>query len=442
MTPTLLLDLDDTLLGNKLGTFLPAYFKALASHWSRHVEPDRFVSTLITATQRMIQNQRPDRTLKEVFEDSFYPALGLNPEDVQTDFNSFYAEVFPALRTLTKRRERAIDLIEYAFDCGYQVVIATNPLFPRTAILQRLEWAQISAQRYPFELITSYETFHFTKPNPAYYAEILARIGWPAGPVAMIGDDLENDIYPARRLGLAAFWITQNGQSPPDGKYESLRSPVGSPVGGAGEACPTTNRILSRRFPENRKYEPSGAGGLADVIPWLESGPPDHLKPDYSSTDSIIATLRATPAALNALTADLSAELFTIRPEPGEWCLAEILCHLRDVEAEVNLPRYQKVIRETDPFLPGMVTDPWADERQYICQDGPSALAEFSKARLEALALLEDLEPEDWHRPARHAIFGPTDLKELTSINAGHDRLHLQQFHRTLQTVSEQVQKT
>jgi HAD superfamily hydrolase (TIGR01549 family) len=407
VTRTLLLDLDDTLLSNKLGTFLPAYFKALASHWSRHAEPDRFVSTLIASTQMMIQNQRPDRTLKEVFEDSFYPALGLNPEDVQTDFNSFYAEVFPTLQTLTRIRERAIELIEYAFDCGYQVVIATNPLFPRTAILQRLEWAQISAQRYPFQLITSYETFHFTKPNPAYYAEILARIGWPVGPVAMIGDDLENDIYPARRLGLAAFWITQNGQFPPDGKYK-----------------------------------PSGVGGLADVIPWLESGPPDHLKPDYSSTDSIVATLRATPAALNALTADLSTELFTIRPEPGEWCLAEILCHLRDVEAEVNLPRYQKVIRETDPFLAGMVTDPWADERQYICQDGLSALAEFSHARLEALACLEDLEPEDWRRPARHAIFGPTDLKELTSISAGHDRLHLQQFQRTLQTVSERVQKT
>ena len=407
MTPTLLLDLDDTLLGNKLGTFLPAYFKALASHWSRHVEPDRFVSTLISSTQRMIQNQRPDRTLKEVFDDSFYPTLGLNSEEVQADFNAFYAEVFPTLQTLTKRRERAIELIEYAFDCGYQVVIATNPLFPRTAILQRLEWAQISAQRYPYQLITSYETFHFTKPNPAYYAEILARLGWPPGPVAMIGDDLENDIYPARRLGLAAFWITQNGESPPDGKFK-----------------------------------PSGAGGLAEVIPWLESGPSDHLKPDFSSTDSIIATLRATPAGLDALTDDLSLELFTIRPEPGEWCLAEILCHLRDVEVEVNLPRYLKVIQETDPFLPGMVTDPWADERQYICQDGLSALAEFSQARLETLGLLDNLDPADWHRPARHAIFGPTDLKELTSISAGHDRLHLQQFRRTLQMVSEQVQNT
>ncbi|HZD57188.1 MAG TPA: HAD-IA family hydrolase [Anaerolineales bacterium] len=405
MIPTLLLDLDDTLLSNKLDTFLPAYFQALASHWSRHVEPNRFIAALISSTQTMIQNQRPDRTLKDIFEDSFYPSLGLNAKEVETDFDSFYAEVFPTLQPLTRTRARAIELIEYAFDCGYQVVIATNPLFPRTAILQRLEWAQISPQRYPFRLITSYETFHFTKPNPAYYAEILARIGWPSGPAAMIGDDLENDIYPARRLGLAAFWITENGQSAP-----------------------------------GKKYKPSGIGELADVIPWLEAGPSGYLKTDYSSIDSILATLRATPAALHTLSSDLSSELFTIGPEPGEWCLAEILCHLRDVEEEVNLARYQKVVGETDPFLPGMVTDPWADERQYICQDGPTALAEFSQARIKALALLENAEPQDWHRTARHAIFGPTNLQELASINAGHDRLHVQQFHQTLKAISNPVQ--
>lgn len=406
MTPTLLLDLDDTLLSNKLDTFLPAYFEALASHWSRHVEPSRFIPVLISSTQTMIQNQRPDRTLKEVFEDSFYPSLGLNAKDVEADFDSFYAEVFPSLRPLTKRRASAIELIEYAFDCGYQVVIATNPLFPRTAILQRLEWAQISSQKYPFQLITSYETFHFTKPNPAYYAEILARMGWPGGPVAMIGDDLENDIYPARRLGLAAFWITENGQSPPD-----------------------------------QEHKPSRAGGLADVIPWLEAGPSDRLKPDFSSTDSILATLRSTPAALDALIEDLPAELFTIRPEPGEWCLAEILCHLRDVEEEVNLSRYQKVVQEADPFLPGMVTDPWADERLYICQDGPTALTEFCQARLQALDLLENAEPKDWRRTARHAIFGPTDLRELASINAGHDRVHIQQFLQTLKMISDPAER-
>jgi len=49
-------------------------------------------------------------------------------------------------------------------------------------------------------------------------------------------------------------------------------------------------------------------------------------------------------------------------------------------------------------------------------------------ARLELLKLLEPARPQDWERRARHAIFGPTDLAELTRIIAGHDRLHVRQM--------------
>ena len=73
-------------------------------------------------------------------------------------------------------------------------MIATNPLFPRTAIYQRLEWAGLPPDKYPFSLIPSYETFHFAKPNPTYFAEFLTISGWPDGPMIMVGNDLEHDI--------------------------------------------------------------------------------------------------------------------------------------------------------------------------------------------------------------------------------------------------------
>jgi HAD superfamily hydrolase (TIGR01549 family) len=401
---TLLLDLDDTLLGNDIGEFLPVYLKALGKHLAIHASPERLVPILLSATQAMIQNNRPDITLKEVFEAAFFSALGVDREAMQADIDEFYASVFPTLRSLTQPRSEAVSLVEYALECGYQIVIATNPLFPRTAILQRLQWAQLSPEDYPFSLIASYETFHFAKPNPAFFAEILGRLGWPSGPVLMVGDSLENDIHASRNLGLAAYWISTDGVTPPRGEYA-----------------------------------PTATGSTAEVVPWLDSVSAELLKPDYTSIPAMLTTLRATPAALDALLNELPASQYTQRPEAEEWSLTEILCHLRDVEEEVNWPRFNKVNQENDPFLPGMVTDPWAEERKYFCQDGSSALQSFTAARLKVLDLLEDLDEAGWTRSARHAIFGPTYLKELVGISASHDRLHLQQFRKTLNRVLETV---
>jgi hypothetical protein len=100
------------------------------------------------------------------------------------------------------------------------------------------------------------------------------------------------------------------------------------------------------------------------------------------------------------------------------------------VEAEVNIFRIQKLLKSWNPFLPGEDTDRWADERNYYAQDGLQALRHFIKTRMELLGLLEGLEDEDWRRPARHAIFGPTRLDELVNIIAAHDRLHIQQVYR------------
>jgi hypothetical protein len=150
----------------------------------------------------------------------------------------------------------------------------------------------------------------------------------------------------------------------------------------------------------------------------------------------MLAVLRSTPAVLDTLGRDLPSEAWTKRPEPGEWSLTEILCHLRDVEIEVNLPRVQLLLEQNNPFLPGKDTDPWAVQRHYVRQDGIQALHKFTTARLELLDLLEAVQPEDWNRPARHAIFGPTWLAELVRINAGHDRLHVRQVEGALSATS------
>jgi len=396
VTLTLLLDLDDTLLGNSMDTFLPPYLHRLATTLAPHV-PDtaQAIEALLAATNATAANDLPDRTLLEVFEAYFYPALGLQPEALEPVITQFYQSEFPKLQKTTQFRPEAVELVECALDRGYQVVIATNPLFPRTAIHQRLEWAGLSPQRYPFAWITSLENAHFAKPNPAYFAEIMALLGWPEGPVLIVGDDLARDIRPANQLGIASFWV--NPDSPP-------------PTGAA----------------------PTASGSLGEVIDWLDATQGKLLTPDYNSLAAIQATLKATPAALSTLLMSENEAVWMRRVPDDEWNITEVACHLRDVEEQVNLPRLQKILQEDNPFIPGVDTDPWAESRQYYCQHGKTALRAFISHRLKTLELLRKVRAEDWQRPARHAIFGPTHLLEICSFMAGHDRIHLSQVRRIL----------
>ncbi len=391
MTLTLLIDLDDTLLDNKMDTFIPAYLGALGKQFAPYTDIKNLGRVMMAATEKMFHNNHPDLSLKETFDLAFYPPLGITEDEVRGDLDHFYEEVFPTLRTITQARPEAIPLIETALQRGWQVAIATNPLFPLAAILHRLTWAGIPIKKYPYAIVPSYETFHFAKPNPAFFAELMGRFGWPRGPILMVGNDPEHDIQCAQRMGIPTFWIS-NG----------LPYPVGLDV-------------------------PSASGTLEDIIPWLDSTPEEDLLPDYGSPTAITGTMRGIPSALLVLTADLKVEEWDQRPHADEWSLTEITCHLRDVEREINLPRLQKIISDDNPFIPGVDSDAWAVTRDYKSQDGRVALQDFVTCRMETLDLLDSLSPEDWQRPVQHAIFGPTSFVEIASFIAGHDRLHVRQ---------------
>lgn len=397
MTITLLVDLDDTLLSNDMGVFIPAYLRALGKHMAEYAEPETLIAQLLASTQQMLQNDRLDRTLKGTFDASFYPKLGLDYEGVQRPLEAFYADIYPNLKSLTQPRPQAVEMIERAMKLGYQVAIATNPLFPHTATTQRLAWAGLPPEKYAFTAISTYENFHFAKPNPAYYAEVLAQMGWPEKPAVMIGNDPQADIEGAGRLGLATFWVV-------DGK------------GGASH-------------PSNPR---SATGNLDEVLPWLEATSPESLEPDFNNPVALKAILKATPAALSTWVRELPPAAWTKRPDAKEWSLTEVLCHLRDSDLEINLPRLQVILRQENPIVEGVNSDTWAEERDYFHQDGAEALSDFAQTRIKLLALLEGLGEEDWDRPARHTIFGPTTIQELVKFTARHDQLHIRQIKNIL----------
>lgn len=393
MTLTLLLDLDDTLLDTNLEAFIPAYFQALAKQLAAQVSPEKMLSALMSGTRLMMQSADPARTLQEVFEAEFYPKLGIPKAELNDAIENFYDEIFPALSQHTSQRPDAAPLVDWAFSQGYRIAIATNPLFPRKATYHRLRWAGFDPNQ--FELISSFEHFHFSKTYPAYYAEMLGRMGWPDGPVLMVGDDMDGDILRARMLGLAAYHI--NG-------------------GPASKSAP----------------EAGAHGALSDLRAWLESTDLSTLIPSFKTSEAVIGILSASPAALAGMCAGVQAPTWSRAPAPGDWALTEIICHLRDAEREIHPAQIQLFKEQAEPFIPRMEAAVWARQRNYLNEDGACALKEFTAARIATLAMLKEAAADDWPRKARHAIFGPTNFLEVVGFIAEHDRLHIQQAWKVI----------
>lgn len=396
MKLTVLFDLDDTLLGNEMQSFSSAYFQLLGEHLKPYVPPQIMLKELLAGTRKMIIKRMPASTLEQEFSQAFYPSLGIQQADLAEPLRDFYENVFPQLQPLTTQRPEAIQLVHEVLNRGWQVVIATNPLFPRRAIEHRLEWAGLPVETTPLTLITSFEGMHFAKPSEAYYAEILAQLGYPECPAVMIGNSLEDDILPAARLGLPGFWLS--GNSP---------LPAGLPP-------------LSR------------TGSLNEVLPWLEQIAAHGRPLAIQGLPAVLGVLGSTPAAIDTLLKQIDAPKLQVRPAAEEWAICEVLCHMRDVDREVNIPRFQKIMTEEAPFFSGIDADAWAAQRNYICESGDSAFQSMMAARTELLSLIQPTAETIWTKPARHAIFGPTTLGEMASFIARHDVLHIQQVVATI----------
>ncbi len=207
MIEAVLFDLDDTLLGNDIDQFLPHYFDRLGRYAAPHYPPDTFIPLLLAGTQAMVESQNSAETNRDTFWQYFAEKTGADRAKTEAFFDQFYANEFEPLKAQTHALPAAPKLVDHCFSQGLKVVVATNPLFPRTAIEARMRWGNVGLDRFDYDLVTTYEVMHATKPNPAYYREILARIDVAPQNAIMVGDSWVNDIAPANVVGLSTWWI-------------------------------------------------------------------------------------------------------------------------------------------------------------------------------------------------------------------------------------------
>lgn len=204
MIRALLFDLDGTLLNVDIDYFLEQYIRALTPRLAHKMPPEKFARQLMASSMAMIQNTDPAKTNQQKFIEDFFGKTGLSVEETMPIFDDFYANDFPKLKRHSRTDPNARRVVEAAVKRGYEVVLATNPVFPMSAIRERMRWAEVND--FDYLLVTAYEDMHFCKPYPQYYTEILNRIGRRPEECLMVGNDVDEDLS-AARLGMKTYLV-------------------------------------------------------------------------------------------------------------------------------------------------------------------------------------------------------------------------------------------
>ncbi len=219
MLQAVLFDLDGTLLKVNDDDFIKEYFKEIARAVAPVVDSGRFTRALMGSTGAMLANRDAALTNAEVFWNDFRLRLADCHEDLEPLLNKFYANEYKELARLTDPSPLARQVVQAALDRGLRIVLATNPVFPREAIYDRMAWAGVADLSW--EMVTSYEEMHFCKPYPEYYLEIAGRLDLPPGDCLMVGNDVPMDMA-VSAVGMHTYLVTDYLINPGQADYGKM----------------------------------------------------------------------------------------------------------------------------------------------------------------------------------------------------------------------------
>lgn len=202
---TVLFDLDGTLVPMDQDVFVQDYFKRIAAKLAvKGYDPKQLIDTIWRGTAAMIKNIS-EKSNEEVFWDVAVSVYGDSIRQDKCYFDEFYETEFDKVKAVCGFNPAAAETVRKLKADGYRVVLATNPIFPAVATRLRIGWAGLKPE--DFELYTTYENIHRSKPNPAYYAEIAGRLGVKPEECLMVGNDVGDDMV-AEKIGMKVFLLT------------------------------------------------------------------------------------------------------------------------------------------------------------------------------------------------------------------------------------------
>lgn len=204
---TVLFDLDGTLLPFDQDEFIHSYFKRLAIKLiPMGFEKDALIKAIWTGMEAMIHNDGT-KTNEVAFWEVFEGLLQTKRDLLEDVFLDFYQNEFDAVKEVVKDGIDRRAIIEKLKSKGYQLVLATNPVFPKEAVATRLSWIHLSLD--DFSYVTTFENSSYCKPSLGYYLDILKAIDKKPEECVMIGNNTLEDMV-SGKLGITTGLVTTN----------------------------------------------------------------------------------------------------------------------------------------------------------------------------------------------------------------------------------------
>ena len=224
-----LFDLDGTLLPMDQETFIKTYLGGLVQKLVPHgYNPDMVVKAVYAGMKAMTTNDG-SRTNEVAFWNAFTEVLGEKVREDMPIFDDFYRNEFQSVKNICGFLPEAAQTIQKIKEMGYRVALATTPMFPSIATESRIRWAGMEPE--DFEVFTTYENYHYCKPNLNYYREVVEKLGVKPEECLMVGNDVGEDMV-TEEQGMKVFLmpadlinkVGKDISKYPQGDFETLKA--------------------------------------------------------------------------------------------------------------------------------------------------------------------------------------------------------------------------
>lgn len=199
----ILFDLDGTLLPITNSNFENFYYPAISSHLNKYgYDPKACLYALKKGLKAMYEDKE-NLSNYDKFVEVFLANSNFQHSEFDKLFNQFYGKDFYNLEKYLPAKNYSSSLINKLKN--HNLILATNPLFPKRAQQTRIELAGLDENSFSY--ITMMENSHYLKPNPLYFQEILEKNNLKSNEVIMIGNDYQEDYLPCKKLGIRCILI-------------------------------------------------------------------------------------------------------------------------------------------------------------------------------------------------------------------------------------------
>lgn len=205
MIKAIMFDLDGTLLPIDEQQMVQTYFALLAKKMAAHgYDKEKLISSIWAGTKAMMKNDS-DKFNDEVFWKTFSDLYGEDKTKDKHLFDEFYVNEFKQVGALAKPNDKAREVVEFCKKNFENVILCTNPVFPRAGVLTRLGFVGLGES--DFSYISSYENSIGAKPNPKFYAQILSNLKLQPSEVLYFANNEKDDLTPAKSLGIKTYLV-------------------------------------------------------------------------------------------------------------------------------------------------------------------------------------------------------------------------------------------